>query len=139
MGVLSVIFWPLVRFNTGVELGACAKMISVGTIVGEMVEVDEDCNNVMVGDSVSAGDEEAASDGDGDRVTVGDGDKATVGLTVGDGDRIAFGLGIDVGKTAIVGLIDASLRTELFRFIKIKTKITTIIVNKEIINKTNLE
>ena len=108
----------------GVKLGVCAKIISVG-------------------DGESDGDEETA--GEGDKETVDDGDKATVGPTVGAfvGVRHAWpvhvGLKVGVLVTTIVGLTNASLRTELFCFIKIKTKITTIIVNKEIIKKTNLE
>ena len=102
----------------GVKLGVCAKIISVG--VGDK-------------ETISASDEETA--GESDKETIGDGDKATIG----DGDKVIVGLIVGVGKTTVVGLINASLRKELFCFIKIKTKITTIIVNKEIIKKTNLE
>ena len=105
----------MVGLMVGVKLNVFAKIISVG---------DGDIG-AFVGDGVGVV-------GDGDKATVG----LTIGLTVGEG---AFGLGVAVGKTAIVGLINACLRTELFCFIKIKTKITTIIVNKEIIKKTNLE
>ena len=117
------------KLLVGVRLGACVKIISVGDTVGDrfICPLVGDVNKTAVGD--------------GDRETVGDGDKATVGPTVGvtvDGKIIA-GLKAGVGETIIVGLTDASLRTELFCFIKVKTKIMTIIVNKEIIKKTNLE
>ena len=102
----------------GVKLSVCAKIISVG---------DGDGN----GDS--DGDKETAGEGD-IGASVGDG----VGV-VGDGDKVTVGLRVGVRKTTIVGLTDASLRKKLFFFIKIKTKRTTIIVNKEIIKKINLE
>ena len=112
------------KLSVGVKLGVCAKTISVGDGDKEMISV---------------GDEETT--GEGDKKSFGDGDKATVGSMVGvtaDGG-IIVGLRVGVGEAIVMGLTDASLRTELFCFIKIKTKITTIIVNKEIVKKTNLE
>ena len=101
----------MLKLSLGVKLGICAKTISVG-------DGDKE--------TISAGDEETVGDGD-IGVSVEDG----VGVT-GKGDKVIVGL--RVGVTT-----DASLRTELFCFIKIKTKIITIIVNKEIVKKTNLE
>ena len=104
----------------GVKLSVCAKIISVGD-----------------GNGDSDSDKETAGEGD-IGASVGDGVGVGVGV-VGDGDKVTVGLRVGVRKTTIVGLTDASLRKKLFFFIKIKTKRTTIIVNKEIIKKINLE
>lgn len=103
MGALLVIFWPLVKLVVGVKLGACAKIISVGDgFVGEVDKAtagDSDEKNAGEGDI-------SAVVGDGDGVGVCEGDKAAIGLTVGAFVGV-FGLRVDVGKTTIVGLIEA--------------------------------
>lgn len=81
---------PSVELAAGVKLGACAKMISVGTIVGDTAGV-EVCNNVAVGDTVEVN-SVRINVGNGDGVTVGSdnlGDKAAIKV----GDKIIFGVG----------------------------------------------
>lgn len=102
-------------------IDVCAKTISVGdgdeeTISasggemagGDKIIVDDvDKATVGEGDRATVGDGDKVIVGDGDKVTVGDGDKIAICLTAGEGDRMAFGLKVAVGKTTIVGLIDA--------------------------------
>ena len=109
-----------------------AKMISVGIIVIVGVRHAWPVHVVSVKETVGESEEKIVGEGSG--VKVGGGSSGgKVGAKVGAETAFA------VGDNVTGGVTKAWSRPALFLLIKINTKMTTIIVSKEMIRKINLE
>lgn len=121
----------------GVALGACAKIISVGTTVGE-VEAVNNAWNEPVGSTVGL------ADGDASMASsiIGEGDASFTGKNdfVGDMDNFGVGDNLFIGALVIMGEgVTKAWFEELFFPIKDNTKTMIITVNAVIIGKIILE